>query len=98
MAVDFRALTACMGKLADGSLSHRQASLGSAERGAVELHDGRFVAVDLSGAVVGNYATLNDAREALLTQRRGGTGPTVYPGAAPEAREAANGYSRANSA
>ena len=34
---------------------------------------GRFVPVDLRGVVVGNYATLNDAREALLTQRRSQT-------------------------
>ena len=37
---------------------------------AVELHGGRFVPVDLSGEVFGNYATLNDAREALLQSRR----------------------------
>ena len=28
------------------------------------------VAVDISGAVIGNFATLNDAREALLQARR----------------------------
>jgi hypothetical protein len=38
--------------------------------GSVELHAGRFVAVDSSGAVVGNYATLRDAREALTQARR----------------------------
>jgi hypothetical protein len=31
---------------------------------------GRFVAVDLGGEVVGNYATLFDARAALLQARR----------------------------
>jgi hypothetical protein len=34
--------------------------------GSVELHAGRFVAVDLGGEAFGNYATLYDAREALL--------------------------------
>jgi hypothetical protein len=38
--------------------------------GSVELHGGRFVAVDFGGEVVGNFATLNDAREALLQARR----------------------------
>jgi len=38
--------------------------------GAVELHGGRFVPVDISGEVVGNYATLHDAQQALLTQAR----------------------------
>jgi len=38
--------------------------------GSVELHGGRFVAVDISGATIGNFATLNDAREALLQARR----------------------------
>jgi hypothetical protein len=38
--------------------------------GSVELHAGRFVAVDLGGEVVGNYATLFDARAALLQARR----------------------------
>ena len=37
--------------------------------GSVELHGGRFVPVDLGGEVVGNFATLNDAREALLQAR-----------------------------
>jgi hypothetical protein len=35
----------------------------------VELHAGRFCPVDLGGEVVGNYATLHDAREALATRR-----------------------------
>jgi hypothetical protein len=34
-----------------------------------ELHGGRLVALDISGAVVGNFATLNDAR-GPLTQAR----------------------------
>jgi hypothetical protein len=38
--------------------------------GAVELHGGRFVPVDLIGEVVGNYATLFDARAAPLQARR----------------------------
>jgi hypothetical protein len=38
--------------------------------GSVELHGGRFGPVDLGGEVVGNFATLNDAREALLQARR----------------------------
>ena len=38
--------------------------------GAVELHGGRFVAVDISGATIGKFATLNDAREALAQARR----------------------------
>ena len=38
--------------------------------GSVELRGGRFVPVDLSGEVVGNFATLHDARAALLAQRR----------------------------
>jgi len=38
--------------------------------GSVELHAGRFVPVDISGEVQGNFATLNDAREALLQARR----------------------------
>jgi len=37
--------------------------------GSVELHAGRFVPVDLSGEIVGNFATLHDAREALLNVR-----------------------------
>jgi hypothetical protein len=38
--------------------------------GSVELHAGCFVAVDVSGEIVGNYATLHDAREALTQTRR----------------------------
>jgi hypothetical protein len=37
--------------------------------GSVELHAGRFVAVYISGATIGNFATLHDAREALATRR-----------------------------
>jgi len=37
---------------------------------SVELHGGRFVAVVISGAVVGSFATLNDAREAVAQARR----------------------------
>ena len=38
--------------------------------GAIELHAGRFVPVDISGEALGNFATLHDAREALLQVRR----------------------------
>jgi hypothetical protein len=33
--------------------------------GSVELQGGRFVAVDISGATIGKFATLHDARAAL---------------------------------
>jgi hypothetical protein len=33
-------------------------------------HGGDFVAVDISGATIGKFATLHDAREALAQARR----------------------------
>jgi hypothetical protein len=38
--------------------------------GTVELRGNRFVALDSAGRVVGNYATLFDARAALTQARR----------------------------
>jgi len=39
--------------------------------GFVELQEDTFVAVDINGALVGKFNSLTDARQALVTQRRG---------------------------